>query len=297
MGRDSGTLAEPDRIRLALTRLSQATRLLIFFDEYDQIEAAEVSRQMASTIKTLSDHLVDATLGIVGVASDIDELVKGHPSVPRCLDQIQMPRMSEPETQYIVQRGLVELNMEVSQVVLSFISRASLGFPQYAHLLGKAFAKQAILRDSYRVRGSDLQAALTDAVSGVEQSVRSEYNDAAFSPNSKAIYKQVLLSCSMVPTDTEGFFAPRDIAENLSWFLGREVRSDTYIKHLVEFCETRGPILERRGQPNRWRYRFCRPEMAPYIVLLGAIDGLVKFALEDSLPQDSSPASEQEPLF
>lgn len=297
ISRESTILAEPDRIRLALSRLSQATRVLIFFDEYDQIEDDEVSRQMASTIKTLSDHLVDATIAIVGVASDIDELIHGHQSIQRCLNQVPMPRMSHTETQGIVERGLGELNMDASPDVLAFINRAALGFPQYAHLLGKSFAKCAILRGSHTVHGSDLAAALEDAVSGVEQSVRVEYNDAVFSPNSKAIHRQVLLACAMAAMDSENFFTPKDLAQTLGLFLKRSVRSDTYNKHLVEFCGPRGPILERRGQSNRWRYRFRDPAMPPYVVLLGAIDGLIRFALDDQPQPAQPPSSEQEQLF
>jgi Cdc6-like AAA superfamily ATPase len=299
MGRETSVLAEPDRIRLALTRLSQATRVLVFFDEYDQIENEDVSRQMASTIKTLSDHLVDATIAIVGVAANIDELTHGHPSIPRCLDQIYMPRMSSQEIGTIVTRGLTELNMEAAPGALNFIVRVALGFPQYAHLLGRAFAKSAILRGSPVIEASDVRAALEDAVATVEQSVQAAYNAAVFSPNSKAIYKQVLLSCALANTDSEGFFPPRALADDLSFFLNRDVRSDTYNNHLIEFVESRGPILERRGEPKRWRYRFRDPAMAPYVILLGALDGLIMFAGEDSQvpPLPDEPATGQEPLF
>ena len=306
MGRDSSILAEPDRIRLALTRLSQATRVLIFFDEFDVIEDEEVADQMASTIKTLSDHLVDATVAIVGVAGTIDELIEGHQSIQRCLDQIQMPRMSPSETEYIVMRGLRELNMGGSDPVLHFINRVSMGFPQYAHLLGRSFAKCAIRRGSDVIQSSDLHDALTDAVSGVQQSISTLYNSSVFSPNRKAIYKQVLLACALASADSEGFFTPRLVADPLSVLLGRTVRSDTFNSHLKEFCESRGPLLEARGRPKMWRYRFVDPAMGPYVILLGAMDGLVRFNVSEdevddfSDPPDSSGAGdsvEQQPLF
>jgi hypothetical protein len=207
--------------------------------------------------------------------------------------------MSPAETRAIVERGLVDLNMEAGQDVLQFIDRIAQGFPQYAHILGKSFAKCALRRGSPKIQRSDLPAALEDAIAGVEHSVRAEYNDAVFSPNSKAIYKQVLLACAMAAMDSENFFTPKDLADNLSHFLGRYVRSDTYNKHLVEFCETRGPVLERRGQPNRWRYRFRDPAMAPYVALLGALDGAIIFVDPDASPPQPPipPANEPGRLF
>jgi hypothetical protein len=295
MGRDSTVLAEPDRIRLALSRLSQATRVLIFFDEYDQIEDEQVSRMMASTIKTLSDHLVNATVAVVGVGSDIADLIEGHQSVQRCLEQLPMPRMSEGETTAIVQRGLLELNLDVVPAVMTLIVRTAQGLPQYAHLMGRAFARSAIRRSAHRIDASDVAGALEDAVAGVEQSIRAQYNSATFSPNSKAIYKQVLLSCAMAALDSENYFAPRDLARTLGQLLGRAVASDTYNKHLVEFCDARGPVLERTGSRNRWRYRFADPAMPPYVLLLARIDGLIKFT-EASDP-GTSPGDGQASMF
>jgi hypothetical protein len=214
-----------------------------------------------------------------------------------------MPRMGASETTAIVRRGLTELNMDADPTVFDFINRAAQGFPQYAHLLGKAFAKAAIARGSYLIGPGDLPAALEDAVSGVEHSVRAEYNAAVFSPTSKAIYKQVILACAMAAMDSENYFTPKDLAASLSFFLHRQVRSDTYNKHLVEFSETRGPVLERTGQSNRWRYRFRDPALPPYIVLLAAMEGLVTFAgpASEERPSRSNSrrpdANEQERLF
>lgn len=299
MGRDTAVLAEPDRIRLALSRLSQATRVLVVFDEYDQIEDPTVSKSMASTIKTLSDHLVNATIAIVGVANSIDDLIEGHLSIRRCLEQVPMPRMSPDELRSIVEHGLREVNISISSGVLDFIASASMGFPQYAHLLGKSFARCAILRNSYIIESSDLIPALSEAVSGVEQSIRAEYNAAVFSPNSRAHYKNVLLACALAQPDSEGFFTPKDLAAALSLLLGRTVRSDTYNKHLIEFVEDRGPVLERKGQKNRWRYRFRDPALGPYVILEGAVEGVVRFGLaEAQLDQPDRPNSTwQQPLF
>lgn len=289
IGNESSALAEPDRVRLALQRLAGGGRVIVFFDEYDQVQDEDIDRQMANTIKSLSDHLVDATIVIVGVASDVDELIEGHQSIQRCLQQIHMPRMDTREISDILERGFTELNLSTDPSVDYFVQKTALGFPEYAHRLGRAFAKCAIQNVRRGVTTDDLQCAIDDAVSGVEKSMKSLFNEATHSRHPKAIHKEVIMACALADTDNEGYFAPKALAEPLSVLLGRKVRSDTYNDHLVDFTEERGPLLERRGEPKRWRYRFHDPAMAPYVVLYGAAEGRIVFSPPTNLGGSNEP--------
>src|SRR5205823_1339267 len=66
----------PDDIRYVLTRVPQS--IVIIIDEIDRIEDGQATTLLADTIKTLSDHSVDATLVLVGVADSVDELISEH---------------------------------------------------------------------------------------------------------------------------------------------------------------------------------------------------------------------------
>src|SRR6266513_631954 len=97
------------------------------------------------TIKTLSDHSVDATLIFVGVADSVDQLISEHQSVERALRQIRMPRMSVEELYEILDKGSVELGMTFAPAARERVARLSEGLPTYTHLLALEAVQRAII--------------------------------------------------------------------------------------------------------------------------------------------------------
>jgi hypothetical protein len=61
-----------------------------------------------------------------------------------------------------------------------------------------------------------------------------------------------------------------------------------FSRHLVQFCNERGPILERRGGERRWGYRFVNPMMRPYMVMRAVDAGISEDVLEIA-PSSSEP--------
>ena len=53
--------------------------------------------------------------------------------------------------------------------------------------------------------------------------------------------------------------------------LGGYPRIDPPADPLVQ----RGPILSKKGQPRRYRYRFANPLMQPYVTMRGLASGLI----------------------
>lgn len=93
----------PGGIRRVLQAL--ATGGLIVIDELDRLEDDDALTTLADTIKTLSDHAIDSTVVLVGVARSIGELIGEHASIVRALVQIEMPRMSLNELAEILWKG------------------------------------------------------------------------------------------------------------------------------------------------------------------------------------------------
>ena len=85
--------ATPDDVRRILAPLGHGPIVVLIFDEFDRLRDSAIRRLMAETIKALSDHAVRATIILVGVAENIDELLGEHESISRNIVQIQMPRM------------------------------------------------------------------------------------------------------------------------------------------------------------------------------------------------------------
>ena len=106
---EKGSLADllpgkptPDAIRAILQRIDKS---VIVIDEVDRINDRSTTTLLADTIKNLSDHSVDSTIVLAGVADSVDTLISEHESVQRALVQIRMPRMSETELFEIVEKG------------------------------------------------------------------------------------------------------------------------------------------------------------------------------------------------
>ncbi|RYF46175.1 MAG: ATP-binding protein [Cytophagaceae bacterium] len=65
----------PDDIRHLFNRLPKS---LIVIDELDRLGDKSITALLSDTIKTLSDHAVDVTLLLVGVADSVDTLIQEH---------------------------------------------------------------------------------------------------------------------------------------------------------------------------------------------------------------------------
>jgi Cdc6-like AAA superfamily ATPase len=246
---------------------------IVIIDEFDRTDQSTATL-MSDTIKTLSDRAVDTTLVVVDVADSIDQLMKEHESILRALVQIQMPRMSPPELLEIIDKGLDNVGMTIVDEVRTRIASLSQGLPHYTHLLTKYAALQAVNQSRTEIGRLDLENAIREATDDQSQTMATAYRKATHSPK-KNIFKQVLLACALA-TDEFGYLSAVDVRDPLRKIAGQNYDIQAYIGHLDKFCqETRGPVLEKRGQRMRFQYRFVNPLMEPYVVMRGLADGLL----------------------
>jgi hypothetical protein len=264
----------PDDVRYILSQIPQ--RVIVIIDEFDRVEYKSVPTLMADTIKTLSDHSVDTTLVLVGVADSVDDLIAEHQSVERPLRQIPMPRMSRQELYEIINKGLAELDMTIVDEARERIARISEGLPTYTHLLALEAVQRAIIDDRTEISEADVDAALKTAVETTQQSIRSTYHKATTSPRKDNLFGKVLLACALAPTDFLGYFATADVREPLSVIADRKYEIRAFLQHLKEFTDPRrGPVLQQVGTARRFRYRFVNPMMQPFVIMHGLATGLI----------------------
>lgn len=264
---------KPEDVRFMFERLSDET--IIIIDEIDRLTDRKVTHLLADTIKTLSDHSVNSTLILVGVADSVDELIAEHESIERCLVQVRMPRMSRKEMFEILDKGLDAIEMTMSDDVKKQIAALSQGLPHYTHLLGLHAVQEAIFDGRTEVTADDLRQATANAVDKAQQSIRRAHHQATSSAR-KTLYAEVLLACALASTDNLGYFAAADVRAPMSAIMGKEYKIPAFARHLKAFCEEkRGPILQRIGSAHRYRYRFINPLMEPFVVLDGLAKGLV----------------------
>ncbi|MGH8905057.1 MAG: AAA family ATPase [Egibacteraceae bacterium] len=278
----SGLFLQPDvspgDVKIGLQLLSAVQPVVICFDEFDRVRDDRLKTALADLLKALSDHAVLATVLVVGVADTVEDLIHEHESVNRALVQVRIPRMSDEELGEIVDRGLEAAGMDIAEGARRRIVRLSQGLPHYTHLLGQISALRALGHQAAQVEPQDVDDAVDEAIHNTLQSVVSLYHRATSSPQ-KNIYAQVLLGCALARTDERGYFAPADVRQPLSELAGKRYDIPAFARHLTAFATDRGPVLQKSGRPQRFRYRFRDPLLRPYVLMRGVRDGLAPMEL------------------
>jgi Cdc6-like AAA superfamily ATPase len=275
--------ATPDSIRRFLTSLSQGTLPILIIDEFDRLPQ-RVKAAFADTIKNLSDHAVQVTVVLVGVADTVGELIREHQSVERALVQIRMPRMSVQEIEEIVTNGLKNLGMKIDPDAMSRITILSRGLPHYTHLLARDSARGALAAGSLQISLQVVDEAIQKALEDAQQSIRSAWHKATMSPRKNNLFADVLLACALAETDDLGFFAAQDIREPMKAVTGKKYEIPSFAQHLNEFCDVkRGSILEKTGAKRSYRFRFVNPLMQPFVIMQGFAAGKLKTGVPPAL--------------
>lgn len=262
----------PDDVRHILSRLPKT---IVVIDELDRITSLGVTTALADTIKTLSDHAIDATVLLVGVADSVDTLVKEHESIERALVQIRMPRMSKAELKEIIRKGFSGASMTITDTASDNITALSQGLPHYTHLLAQNAGQNAAMNNCTDVNEKDVRAAIDKALSKAQQSIISAHHKATNSPREN-LYPQVLLACSLAEPDGLGYFAAVNVRAPLSKIMNKAYEIPAFSQHLNAFCEpARGPVLQRTGTTRRYRFRFINPLLQPFVLMDGIKKGLI----------------------
>jgi len=268
---DRGITAED--VRRVLTVLARDAIPVLMVDEFDRLQDLP-RRAFADAIKTLSDHAVGATVVVVGVADSVEQLIEEHESIERALVQIHMPRMSPAEIQQIISKGLDRLGMTIRSSAMRRIVLLSQGLPHYTHLVGLHAARYALDHKSLVIDDATVDGAITKAIDGTQQSIRTLYQKATSSPRKDNLFGSVLLACALAENDEMGFFAAQDVREPMQKITGKPYEIPSFSQHLNDFCETKkGRILLRTGTKRKFRFRFRDPLMQPFVIMRGLRDG------------------------
>ncbi len=268
----------PDDIRRVLTELAGREVLLVMIvDEFDQITDDKIRKMFSDTIKTISDHSVPATIILVGVARNIDELITEHRSVERAIVQIHLPRMRPEELSEIIDKGIARLSgMQIDPPAQKFITSLSQGLPYYTHMLALHIGRAAIARHSWKIEMADVKTGIQSAIDSTLQSLRDAFHKATSSPQKDNLYTDVLTACALANRDEMECFTAADVREPMRRVTEKQYDIANYVQHLTAFCDSsRGVVLERIGKKHSFRYRFSNPLMQPFVVLRAVANGRV----------------------
>lgn len=268
-----GDLTQAAIVR-ALEALPSSAPSVVIFDEFDVIADAGVGADFANLMKAMSDKNLSTHIAVVGVAEDVDTILKGHASVARGLHQVRMPRLDEHEIGTILANGFAAVGLDAPASIVEQIVELAQGLPHYAHLLGKEVARRAVLAERDVIEDADWHPALESALAKAEQQVIDLYGDAVTTAK-PSMFPSLLLAAALAKKDEQGFFRPTDVQAPLISLDGKNYALAGISGNLSKLAsDERGPALQAREfADRRKRYRFANPLLQPYVLAKALADG------------------------
>ncbi|MCF6240825.1 MAG: hypothetical protein L3J74_05710 [Bacteroidales bacterium] len=248
--------------------LSINGNMLFIFDEFDMIKSKKVKSQMADMIKLVSDNLPHVSILIVGIAESVDELIGEHPSIERCMKQIELPLMNDNEAKDMVLRNLSYLKMNIDEHVLLKIVDMASGFPNYLHLLCKYAAKAAVRENNVQIAVKHFDEAVIKSIENSDYTIKKTYAAAVKSASTKNRFADVLLACALAEADETNSFDAYDVLEKYNRITGAYYKKEQLHYNLGMLCKKeRAEILTKTRKSKTTRYKFSKPLIKAFVKL------------------------------
>ena len=158
-----GTITARDAVEL-LAWLDPRCRIIFILDEFDRITDPEVRAEVATLMKLLSDATVPVQLLIVGIAVNIDELLRDHASLRRHLAAVPVGRISPAAVMELIHRGAEQAGLSFDDIASELIAGISCGSPYHVRIFCAHAGLQALRNGSGRVDVAATLAGITQSV-------------------------------------------------------------------------------------------------------------------------------------
>jgi len=169
-------------------------RSVIVVDEFENLPSVEDRHLFAELIKQLSDRGVPVSLIFCGIGGSLEDLLQGHNSAQRYIEEVQLP---SPPLSYtgrwaIIDAACEALGLTLNQDSRLRIAQVSDGFPHYVHLVGQKLFWGAFRAPTpvVELTPEDYMEAVKEALGSVESRLRSAYDVAT--KKDQDTYQEVL---------------------------------------------------------------------------------------------------------
>jgi len=222
--------------------------ILIVLDEFDRIENPT---GFADFLKALSTNVPGVKFCLVGVAQDIQKLMKEHGSSDRLFAGgiVYMPPMSKDELMEIIDIAEKSIKNEISfsQGAKNEIANLAQGHPYMVHLLGKHTLRGAFTAKKNVVDAKDIETTLVRiAESEADPVLEGRYKKAVgTSPQRESVLKAL---AKKVKSDGE-ILTTEAYKQALDWGVDNPSQ---YVGHLVT-DDYGGEIVKIRERVYRFR--------------------------------------------
>ncbi len=183
----------------------QRSGLLILIDEFDTIPD---KTGFASIVKACSSDFV--RFGVIGIGTNVAELMRDHTSIGRQIDTINVPLMPPDELHEIIKKAeyVVDHAITFDEDAAQAIVDKSEGFPYFTHLLGKEAMVLAYERGGQRVDMRDIEELSRKISEGRLQSIYEDlYHDAVGNSPQREILLKIFAEHKEDEINTEDVYA------------------------------------------------------------------------------------------
>ena len=249
----------PSKACYALSELNA----ILLIDEFDVV-CDDVKREVAEFIKQLSDENSTFKVLLVGIASDGASLIAGHPSVNRCLNEIQLSRIEDRFLYEIIETGEMGLDLVFNNEVKTSIIEISNGFPYFTHLIGKESADVALSEGKGEIDMEILSVALQRAVINTEGQLKRDYDNAVISSRTD-VYPSILYAAAKFK---ENKFTIQDWIAQIKTDTGRMLNNNHMSNYIGRFTKKdKGAVITKTA---RGVYKISDPRMPSYIKMVNS---------------------------
>ncbi|WP_387692989.1 ATP-binding protein [Photorhabdus sp. RM71S] len=157
-------------------KYSQKTVIVI--DEFDLISNDEQRAKFGILLKQLSDGEVKVKIIFTGIGQSVTDLIGGHLSSQRQLEQIELERLNWTGRKLIITSAFEYFNIDIPSDISDRICALSDGFPYYVHLMCNKLLHECFKsKDTITQVNKELfLASLNAAVMSVEESLKQSYD-------------------------------------------------------------------------------------------------------------------------
>jgi len=216
--------------------------ILIVIDEFDQIKDTS---GFASYLKSLATNTPALKFCIVGVAQDIQNLMKEHESSDRLFagSVINLPSMNNEELTSIIKIAELSINNHIvfDETAVKKIINLSKGHPYIVHLLGKQTYRTAFLEPKYSIDENYIENILKSiAEKEADPVLEGRYKKAVASSKQREVVMKAFANSAKVDSEiltSDAYRISEDQGvENASQYVGQLV-TDDYGAELIKVRE------------------------------------------------------------
>ena len=233
---------------------------ICLIDEADALLCELEKKKIAELVKLLSDYKSPFKLVIVGIAKTGEELTAGHPSVERCLKEVQLSRMSDDDLKKIILNGFKKVNLIADDEVVKKIVDISAGFPHFTHLICLKCAEKALVSGNRHITNMILTGALEEAVKDSEGALKRMYESTLRALNKPLEYKVLLLAASYCKVPE---FRSSELRSTLEEKFSVNIDSQALSRRLTSL--TKGDEVTILSKPARGCFQFTDPRMPSFL--------------------------------